>query len=825
MNVKLPSNATLAGCIAMICAFVIGLDAWRTWSARETAMAAAQVETANMGRSLAQHAHDMLATADTLLVGLRLAVEADGGQPASPDALQHVVATQIATVPMLRDLMVFGADGIRTVNSGRPAPVRESILDRVYFQYHATHPDRGVHVAEPVRGKLDGTWILPVSRRIDRPDGSFAGIVLATFAASSFTSFYSTFALGQDGFAGLSTTNAVVIARYPVNEAQLGRPIDLKAIYGRDLVAEPVGEWHAASPIDGVDRIGHYRVVENYPLMVVVGRSRHEMLEGWRNDAWFHFSVSLVSTAFIAVLGMRFTSQLRLRDRAERALQRRERQYRLLADNSTDLILQLGPGLDVVYASPASRRVLGYGPSELAGRHVRDLTDGESWPGLNANLETILQRGSAPALSYRVQRRDRRELWVEASGRRLDDGSGLVLVVRDITQRRQAEMQLRQAQRMEALGQLTAGVAHDFNNLLQVQFGALELLQKELHGRDRAVRLATTALDAAEHAAKLTHSLLSFSRQQVLDPKPVPVSNLLARLETILSRTLGPRILLTLTIEPGVPALFADQAQVEAALLNLALNARDAMPDGGALLIAAARAPAGPGQPCDLRPGEHVLITVADDGTGMSPETLAQACEPFFTTKGIGKGSGLGLAMVQGFVRQSGGAIRFDSVEGHGTRVELWLPAASADTETPAMRGPERVGQGRVLLVDDVPDVLAPMAEILEGVGFTVVTAPSAEAALERLREGPAFDALVTDFAMPGMNGVELIRLAAHVAPGLPAMLLTGYVETELTLGLPPGTTTLRKPAGGDVLIRHVCELTETRRGTVARVPTSMELA
>ena len=336
------------------------------------------------------------------------------------------------------------------------------------------------------------------------------------------------------------------------------------------------------------------------------------------------------------------------------------------------------------------------------------------------------------------------------------------------------------------------------------------MLLAEVADRPNVVQFATMALAAGEHGGKLTHSLLSFSRQQVLEPEAVAISTLLARLEPILSRTLGPRILLRFDIEANLPPVFADAAQLEAALLNLALNARDAMPEGGTLSIWACNAGDLPDIPDNLASGRHVLLAVSDDGSGMSPETMGRACDPFFTTKGIGKGSGLGLSMVQGFARQSGGALQFCNALPHGTRVELWLPIATVIRPATALPLPSPArGSGSILLVDDDPEILTVLAEILHTIGFEVVSVDSGEVALTMLAQ-TCFDALVTDFAMPGIDGGELARLVQKSHPLLPVIILTGYAGSDKLVSAPPHAVIIRKPIRGDVLGRRISELLET---------------
>ena len=374
---------------------------------------------------------------------------------------------------------------------------------------------------------------------------------------------------------------------------------------------------------------------------------------------------------------------------------------------------------------------------------------------------------------------------------------------RDVTERREIEEQLRALQKVEVTGRLTAGVAHDFNNLLQALMGGLELLDSEVAELPAAREYAAVALQAARRGADLTHRLLAFSRQQTLQPQPVRLVSLLASMRSLVERTFDPRIEISVRGD-GDPIAFVDPAQLEAALLNLALNAREAMPQGGRLEFAAglSRSPADLGLSLLQRDGRYVVLTVIDTGRGMDPDTLRQACEPFFTTKGP-QGSGLGLPMVLGFARQSGGDIRVHSAMDVGTRVEIWLPEAQSAPPVGEAPAQEAQGRGRVLLVDDVPDVLVTAGAFLRQSGYSVVQVGSGDAALALLRQERSFDAIVTDYAMPGLSGLDLVRLARARQPGLPAMIMTGLGHLDLDPD-DKSITLLHKPFGRASLLRQV---------------------
>ena len=385
----------------------------------------------------------------------------------------------------------------------------------------------------------------------------------------------------------------------------------------------------------------------------------------------------------------------------------------------------------------------------------------------------------------------------------------------DITARRQAEEALRQSQKLEAIGQLTGGIAHDFNNLLTPIVGSFDLLQRKCRDDPQALRLISGVLQSAERARLLVQRLLAFARRQHLEARAVDLEQLVRGMLDLIGRSLGPRIEVRVDMTADLPAARVDPNQLEVALLNLAVNARDAMPEGGIISISARIADMeGEGQ--GLAQGRYICLSVGDNGIGMPPETLARAVEPFFTTKAIGKGTGLGLSMVHGLAAQSGGQLTLESTLGKGTTATLWLPAAdisrvespAATYETEFLARPLSV-----LLVDDDDLVRVGAAVMLEAIGHTVVQVPSATRALDHLASGEHFDVLVTDQRMPSMTGIDLIRRARFMRPGLPAVLITGYTDA-----IDPDASALpvlAKPFRAAELARAVAEAVNHDRGAV----------
>lgn len=347
-----------------------------------------------------------------------------------------------------------------------------------------------------------------------------------------------------------------------------------------------------------------------------------------------------------------------------------------------------------------------------------------------------------------------------------------------LLQRRRTEEQLAHAQRLDAIGQLTGGIAHDFNNLLTVMSGSLQLLEMEVGDRPEAAELIASALRSAGRGAELTSKLLAFARRQKLSPSAVSPPQLLRDLELMLRRTLGESVHLHVQCPEDIAAVYADASQLDAALVNLSLNARDAMPRGGDITLSVVERRHHDPQPD--RPDRFIVFTVTDTGLGMTPETLARAVEPFFTTKGAGRGSGLGLSMVYGFVEQSGGHFHIDSRLGYGTRVELWLPAArSAQGAGSAHAGGAMSGAGeRVLVVEDEDEVRAIAAMFLRSLGYQVVAVGNAAQALQQLRQDASIAVLFSDVMLgPGMNGRELANAARDLRPELPVLLTSGYED------------------------------------------------
>ena len=494
-----------------------------------------------------------------------------------------------------------------------------------------------------------------------------------------------------------------------------------------------------------------------------------------------------------------------LNDRLEREIEERTAERDSLWELSEDLLVVANYDGRLLRLSPSWMRLLGYEEATLLATPYQDLSHPDDIDDLRDRVREMRRTGRPVRAEGRVRTVDGTFRWIAWTLSPEPGGTLLHGVGRDvqeeklahdelaaanrqlvlqIEERERVEATLRQMQRLEAIGQLTAGVAHDFNNLLTVVLGNVNALSRALTSPEAQRRLEMMRV-AAERGAKLTAQLLAFSRNLRLEPKAVDLNDTVAGMRDLIESTMGGTVELQTALQPGLWSAFVDPAQIELVILNLAINARDAMEVRGRLSVGTANATVTepPARPEEPPPGEYVVVSVTDTGTGMSDEVLAKAFEPFFTTKEIGKGSGLGLSQVLGFAKQSGGGVRVRTWAGAGTAVDVYLPRATgqieaAVTEPAVSAGPAPAGRRPlVLLVDDDSGVREVAAFVLDELGYAVVEAGSGGAALDLLDEHPGVDVLLVDFAMPGMNGAELAREARVKRPGLPVVFVTGYAD------------------------------------------------
>ncbi|CAH2602070.1 Histidine kinase [Rhodovastum atsumiense] len=658
-------------------------------------------------------------------------------------------------------------------------------------------------------------------------DGRVAGTVGVSSDITQVKATEAALRGSEERFRMLFEQAAVGIAEVGLDGRWIGANDRLCGMLGyrRDeLLAKTVAE--TTHPDDlAADLAGRRRLLAG-ELASVIWEKRYLCKDG--SILWTNLATSLMRDQagtpqhFIGVV-----QDISARKRIEAGLREGEERFRRLFDTAPLPSYVVDPAtFAIIDCNEAAARMLGHDRAVLRHMHIADI---------DALMDEVTMHVSRDAalrgLPYQFETRHRtragelRDVLValvpfDLAGRRLSH-----CTVIDITERKRAEAELRalttdlaarvraevaareaaqaraaHAERLQALGRLAGGIAHDFNNILQAVQAGTGLIEHRAGDPASVRRFARTLLNAAQRGAAITRRLLAFARRDELQAEPIDPAALLSGLRDVLAHTLGSSVTVGVAINHALPALLADKGQLETVLVNLATNARDAMPEGGTLTLAAATETVGPEatHPAGLGAGTYVRFAVIDTGSGMEGTTLARACEPFFTTKPPEQGTGLGLSMAQGFAGQSGGALAIDSTPGQGTTVMLWLPAAEREPAWPEAEpgpAPRERPERRVLIVDDEDMLRETLAAGLEDAGFGVMTAPGGAAALRLLDTGAKVDVLISDLSMPGMGGLALIEEARRRRPGLPALLFTGYADEATHRALTAG------PAGAFVLL------------------------
>jgi PAS domain S-box-containing protein len=606
------------------------------------------------------------------------------------------------------------------------------------------------------------------------------------------------------GFRPGPETAARTALVHPENQSRL--------VAARKSASATTSEYIVEARLLRHDGAYRWHRIHNKPLI------RSGQLEGWLGTAIdihevVHANEILEQrvserTADLEAANQRLSAEILQRQQTEEGLRASEARYRLLYNRTPMALQSVNAEARLIDVNDTWLAMFGYTREEVIGRCPADFMTPEStdryrtsaWP------EMLASGGDLRVVDYQFRTRSGRVFdgRLAASGEFDPDGRFVRswAAIADVTAEKRTDRELRQAQRMEAVGQLTAGIAHDFNNLLTAILGNLELLaQRPSRDTERNARLIAGAQAAAERGAKLTAQLLAFSRKQRIAAEPVDLNRLIDTVVPLLRSTIGGNIGITVKADPGASAALADPAQLELAILNLAINARDAMPEGGGITLETANVIRGePIHPEEPEAGEYVAVRLADTGSGIPDAVRDRIFEPFFTTKGIGKGSGLGLPQVLGVVKQLGGGLSVRSEPGEGACFSIFLPRAGAtahEAATPmaAASGTEPGRRPRILLVDDDPDVRSIAGAMLSESGYEVVQAASGAAALEALeRADSRAELVVADIAMPGLNGVEFAAIVRRAWPGLPVLLMTGYAESALLRQGAAAHEVLRKP-------------------------------
>jgi PAS domain S-box-containing protein len=818
------------GLVALLIVTVGGV----IWFERDQTIGQAARNARNLADVLAAQTRENFQSIDQSLLAIIERLQADSIADDSQVAPTYqLLYDAFRTAPNgVMFYFVLGPDG-RTLNSSL-TPDRElsDMYDRVSFTVQRDDYKAGFHIGSTVRGRLSpvlGRWVFTVSRRFVKSDGSFGGIVAATIAVDRLAGLYDALNVGEDGLVTLFHRDGTVLARSPADERVLGQNLSSGPMFRDGLSRGNAGWMISVSPTDQMTRVLAFRALTDMPLAVVVGLSLDKELASWKRYAFLGAGVTLAVASLIllllSIMQRRIRQSMRDEDRfLEAELRRKEelegysRQLLKAQELASIGNWRLELGARHIQVSPMLQRIAGRPETGLddidEGLEVIHPEDRQRYMQMQ---DAVLVSGEPHQIEYRIQRADGavRHLWSEVLSERNAAGVPIALfgIVQDITERKTTEEQLRQSQKMETIGHLTGGVAHDFNNLLMVIMGNLDLLLDRLQKEPETASLINSAITAAERGAALTRQLLAYARRQPLAPRDLDVNAAIQGLSRLLRRTLGEQVEIETILGGGLWHAMADAAQVENAVINLAINARDAMPNGGKLTLETANASfdknyAGLNE--DVAPGQYVMIAVTDTGTGMTPDVVARAFEPFFTTKPVGRGTGLGLSMVYGFAKQSGGHAKIYSEPGHGTTVKLYLPRARTPSgpQSPSDAGTPNSSEGETILVVEDDDLVRGTVERMLGeLGYKTILAATAEDALPILESGRHFDLLFTDVVLPGkMGGRELSERAQALRPELPVIFSSGYTQNSIIHQgrLDPDIELLSKPYKKQDLARRL---------------------
>jgi PAS domain S-box-containing protein len=840
--------------LAIATLFLVMLVGMRvTFLERERAAALIRAEgvTRDLARVLEEYARRTFETADLTTEHVATRVAAVGGVAATAGSQAFHEELRRLMEAMTGDYLSVTDRQGRLVSNSIGLPVdTANFSDRPWFRAHVAGAER--HVGEALFSRVTQEIVFTYTRALRRRDGSLDGVVQVAQRLGFFQEHVWGGEIGSGAILAMFDIDGRILARTGMTPAMVGTNIAATPLL-TDFIGQASGTYHSAADPDGPARIISFRRLANWPVIVTASVPEASALAAFgETSVWSGSIVIGVSSALLLLTGFALhltareegvrrhlaranvalrSAAVRLEDRVEErthalasahdALVESDARFRAIFDSTLQLTGLLAPDGTTLEANKTALALGGLRREDVIGRKFWET----HWWDVGKPTQRRLRAAIAAAAAgipqrYEVEVRGRDHVvTIDFSIRPLRDADGRVILLvpegHDLTELKGAEARLREAQKMETLGQLTGGVAHDFNNLLMAILGNLALLKKRLPDDPRVTRLIDGALQGAERGAALTQRLLAFARRQELRPEPVDLAELVRGMQGLLERSVGSGVEIVAELPEGLPPAMADTNQLELALLNLVLNARDATPAGGRIQVTLSEGLApGPAAPPGLMPGRYVRLGVRDTGTGMDAATLARAVEPFFTTKGPGRGSGLGLSMVQGLAQQSGGGLALASSASTGTVAEIWLPRAlrAPDPVRPPVVQEAPAGEHRrVLVVDDDPLVVAGTAMMLEDLGHHATTAQTAAEALDLLAQGVAVDLVLTDYAMPGMNGLDLALRLRRERPLLRVALATGYAE--LSMAEAAWLPRINKPYRQQDLAMLVAKLTEA--GTV----------
>jgi PAS domain S-box-containing protein len=824
---RLRVGAVTLGVIAIL-AFA-GSSAYDVWRAYENSLFATERELGELANALAEQTALAWDGVDLLLRDTVGWYQSDGHKLA-PERLDEYLATRAAGLRQVRVLAIVDAQGIQRYRSRGSAPPNVNVSDRSYFIAQRDRPAVGLFMSEPLVTRSENRTGISLSRRLENEAGGFAGVVTATVDLEDLKRFYAALNPGEGSAIQLLRADGTLFVRYPQIPDTAGRKF-------QQLVAAPtVQVKRLLNPIDGKRDFIAIARVRDASLSVAVSREEAIVLQPWRAEATRLGLRTLVVTLLgvLAIGGL--SRQLRRIESGERALRKSEERYALAMEGANEGHWDWDATTDHLFISPKMRTFAGLkADHELITRtewlaqiviHPDDLSR------FRVTTRDHLE-GRTPRYEceYRLRQPDGTWRWVLSRGHCLRDSAGKPLrfigSVADTTAEKQAqidkehlEAQLRQSQKMEAMGTLAGGIAHDFNNILGAILGYGELAYEHSAPDSAMRRYIENVMHAAGRAKALVDRILGFSRSGLGDRVSVNVQAVIEETLELLTASLPAEIRLRRKLDAGDAAVIGDATYLQQVAMNLCTNAIHAMEHGGVLDVCLDRVQVAERRPLSrgfVSPGAYVRLIVGDTGTGIPPAVMERMFDPFFTTKGVGEGTGLGLSLVHGIVAELGGAIGVGTNAGKGSRFEIWLPVVG-DAETPAIEAPRPLPRGNgetVMIVDDEPPLVALATELLAKLGYEPVGFESSGAALRALRAEPQrFDLLLTDEAMPDLTGAALAHEVRRIRADLPILIMTGHGGAQLAqkAAAVGAKEVLHKPLRGNDIAEAIARVLQSGR-------------
>jgi PAS domain S-box-containing protein len=791
---------------------LFAVQAFQVWSGYRTARSEAEKRATNLVYILSAHMQEAARALDASLAQIAAAGARLGGPAGNAGDWNAVLTGAIAGLPNTGSLSVIDSEGVIR-HSTVTTLLGQSRRDLYLFQTLRQQANTGMLADRPFKSLVSGEMLIPLGRRLEGPAGTFQGIAVATWHLPQLREFYHSIDVGPGGLIRLLHPDGQVLFREPSTKDPIGEPALQDPVYLAYRAGKADALLDEESGPNGRPLITAFHALPSPGILLAVSLDRGAAFAEWRNNLAVDGSLLAAEILVLAIATATILRLLRAHHAATLRLASRERQL-LLAQSIAHMgAVTFDVAANTVRPSPQIASIFGWpAPVEEIPlqQFLATVQETDRQP-LSEAIARCAASGGPYRHEFHVTRPDggTRIIWSEG----FQDHASVVAICQDVTDRRMAERQLAQAQKMEGVGQLTGGVAHDFNNLLTVIIGNLDMLAEWPGADARARETAEIALSAADRGAGLVRSLLAFSRKQPLQPRVVNLNEIVLETDHLLRRTLGEQIELETSPDRHLWLTTVDPAQLQAALINLAVNARDSMGQGGKLTIETdnvvldedyARLNA------DAKPGAYVLLAVSDTGSGIPADILDRVFEPFFTTKEIGKGTGLGLSMVYGFIKQSNGHIKIYSEVGHGTTVKLYLPRseATAIVEAPAMVATQDApNNATVLVVEDDAMVRDFVVQQLRQLGYRTLVAENGKQALAALEGRDKIDLLLTDVILSGeLTGKQVADAAALRRPGLKVLFMSGYTENAIVHHgrLDPGVLLLPKPFRATELARMV---------------------